>query len=176
MALEQRDGHLNALHRRDKLVPVLHRPETPGQDPDHPSAFVHATINIDPLPPGSSLRLRLAGGSVLFAFILPRCSRLHSAADRYSLVAATGDAQRCWRGIWSVDDEVRKVCLCLSRRLAYAQTLTSLQIWSGAVDRICVLAARSRPESQLFTHSSGLGRGNNAYHRGHRHRLRTPAW
>ena len=113
MALEQRDGHLNALHRRDKLVPVLHRPETPGQDPDHPSAFVHATINIDPLPPGSSLRLRLAGGSVLSTFILSRCPWLHGAADGYALVAIVGDAQRRWCSIWSVDDEVCKVCLFL---------------------------------------------------------------
>ena len=176
MALEQRDGHLNAVYRCDKLVSVLRRSETPGQDPNHPSALIHATINLDPLPPGSGLRLRLAGRSVLFTFILSRCSRLHGAADGYSLVAVAGDAQRCWRGIWSVDDEVRKVCFCLSRRLVYAQTLTSLQIWSCAVDRICVLAARSRPESQLLTHSSGLGRGDNAYHRGNRHRLRAPAW
>lgn len=104
MALEQRDGNLNAVYRCDKLVPVLRRSETPGQDPDHPFAPIHTTINLDPLPPGSGLRLRMAGGSVLLTFILSRCSRLHSAADRYSLVAVTGDAQRCWRGIWSVND------------------------------------------------------------------------
>jgi hypothetical protein len=114
VALEQRDGHIHALYRRNKLVSVLRRSETPGQNPDHPSASIHATINIDPLPPGSSLRLRLAGGSVFPTFVPSRCPRLHSAADGYTLVAVTGDAQRCRRGIWSVDDEVCKVSFCLA--------------------------------------------------------------
>ena len=104
MALEQRDGHINDVYRRDQLATVFHRSEAPGQNPDHPTAPVHAAINIDPPPPGSSIRLRLAGRSVFLTAILPRCTWLHSAADGYCLAAIVGDAQRCWRSFWSVDD------------------------------------------------------------------------
>jgi hypothetical protein len=64
----------------------------------------------------------------------------------------------------------------VSHRFVHVSPLTSLQIWSGTVDRVCVLAARSRTESQLFTHNSRLGRSHDTHRRGHRHRLRAPAW
>jgi hypothetical protein len=114
MALEQRDGHINAVHRRDQLASLLHCPETPGQNPDHPNALVHAAIDFDPPPPGSSIRLRLASRPVFFAFVLSRCTWLHSAADGYTTVALVGDSQRCWCCVWSVDDEVCKVRFCFS--------------------------------------------------------------
>jgi len=63
-----------------------------------------------------------------------------------------------------------------SHRFVDVSPLTHLQIRSGTVDWIRVLAARSWAESQLLTHHSSVGRGVDAHRRRNRHRLRTPAW
>ena len=55
MALEQRHGDINALHRRCKLASILRHPETPRQDPYHSTSTVHEKIDFDLIPASAML-------------------------------------------------------------------------------------------------------------------------
>jgi len=116
VALEKRDGDIDAVHWRCQLASVLLHPETPGQDPDHSTSTVHAKIDFDLVPASTMLRLRMASRPVFLAAVLSGRSRLHTTSDSNASAAVTRDVECRWRRLWSVNDEVCKVS---SRRSAW---------------------------------------------------------
>lgn len=92
VALEQRHGDIDALHRRCELASVLLYPETSSQDPHYPSTTFHPKINFGLVTASTMLRLRLASRPLFLATLLSGCSRLHAASVSNPHVAVARDA------------------------------------------------------------------------------------
>jgi hypothetical protein len=109
VALEQRDGDFDALHRRRELVSVLFHSETPGQTSHHSTSTVHPKVDFDFVVASAMLRLCLASRLVFLAAILSGRSWLHAAAGRDTAAAVACDAWCCRCCLRANDDEVCKV-------------------------------------------------------------------
>jgi len=119
VALEQRHGDINALHRRCKLASILRHPETPRQDPHHPPSTIHQKINLDLILTSAMLRLRLASRPVFLTAIFSGCSRLHAAPNSDTPAVVARNTQCRWSYLGAVDDEVCEVSSYWSIRFTW---------------------------------------------------------